>query len=501
MADNAKNQSTGGNVAEFTVSELAQSIKRTLEDGFGYVRLRGEISGYRGPHASGHCYFGIKDERAKIDAVVWRGVFSRLKVKPEEGMEVIAQGKVTSYPGASKYQIVVETLEPAGVGALMALLEERKQKFAKEGFFAEERKRPLPFLPRVIGIVTSPTGAVIRDMLAGFTERFPAHVIVWPVRVQGETSGAEVANAVRGFNALDGRGSIPRPDTVIVARGGGSLEDLWGFNDEQVVRAVAASDIPVISAVGHETDWTLIDLVADARAPTPTKAAEWAVPKLSDLTATLEDNQRRLKASTRRCLETAKTELRAAARGLPRLHDLLTLPRQKFDDAERRLGRALIANTRHHEGRLMRVGARLGPQLLSGRVVRGSEMLDARTKRLDAAVRGLLGKRRTTLEARAQLLRSLSYQSVLKRGFALVRTDAGVPVRQAADLGAGHHVRLEFGDGARAATIDGDHDHRSDRGPETVGRGPQARALRRASEKTKSAPAVRKPRNPQGSLF
>lgn len=177
MADNAKNQSTGGNVAEFTVSELAQSIKRTLEDGFGYVRLRGEISGYRGPHASGHCYFGIKDERAKIDAVVWRGVFSRLKVKPEEGMEVIAQGKVTSYPGASKYQIVVETLEPAGVGALMALLEERKQKFAKEGFFAEERKRPLPFLPRVIGIVTSPTGAVIRDMLAGFTERFPAHVI------------------------------------------------------------------------------------------------------------------------------------------------------------------------------------------------------------------------------------------------------------------------------------------------------------------------------------
>ncbi|MEO0792819.1 MAG: exodeoxyribonuclease VII large subunit, partial [Pseudomonadota bacterium] len=325
--------------------------------------------------------------------------------------------------------------------------------------------------------------------------------IVWPVRVQGETSGAEVANAVRGFNALDGRGSIPRPDTVIVARGGGSLEDLWGFNDEQVVRAVAASDIPVISAVGHETDWTLIDLVADARAPTPTKAAEWAVPKLSDLTATLEDNQRRLKASTRRCLETAKTELRAAARGLPRLQDLLTLPRQKFDDAERRLGRALIANTRHHEGRLMRVGARLGPQLLSGRVVRGSEMLDARTKRLDAAVRGLLGKRRTTLEARAQLLRSLSYQSVLKRGFALVRTDAGVPVRQAADLGAGHHVRLEFGDGARAATIDGDHDHRSDRGPETVGRGPQARALRRASEKTKSAPAVRKPRNPQGSLF
>ncbi len=240
-----------GNTPEFSVSDLAGAIKRALEDGFGHVRLRGEVSGYRGPHASGHCYFALKDDSAKIDAVIWKGVFGRLKVRPEEGMEVIAQGRVTSYPGSSKYQIVIEALEPAGVGALMALLEERKRTFTAEGLFAAEKKRPLPHMPRVVGIVTSPTGAVIRDMLAVFSGRFPARVLVWPVRVQGETCGAEVAAAIRGFNALPPGGRIPRPDVLIVARGGGSLEDLWGFNDEIVVRAAAASAIPLVSAVGH----------------------------------------------------------------------------------------------------------------------------------------------------------------------------------------------------------------------------------------------------------
>ncbi|HWV82843.1 MAG TPA: exodeoxyribonuclease VII large subunit, partial [Hyphomicrobiaceae bacterium] len=266
------------NNPELTVSELSNAIKRALEDNFGFVRLRGEISGYRGPHASGHCYFSLKDDKAKIEAVIWRGVFQKLRFRPEEGLEVIATGKVTSYPGSSKYQIVIEALEPAGVGALMALLDERRRKLAAEGLFAEERKRPLPFLPRVVGIVTSPTGAVIRDMLHGFEERYPTRVIVWPVRVQGETSAKEVAAAIRGFNGLPPDGPLPRPDVLIVARGGGSLEDLWGFNEEIVVRAAAESAIPLISAVGHETDWTLIDLAADARAPTPTKAAEWAVP-------------------------------------------------------------------------------------------------------------------------------------------------------------------------------------------------------------------------------
>ncbi|MBE0694597.1 MAG: exodeoxyribonuclease VII large subunit, partial [Aquamicrobium sp.] len=264
------------NAAEYTVSELSGALKRTVEDAFGNVRVRGEISGYRGPHSSGHAYFALKDERARLEAVIWKGTFSRLKFRPEEGMEVIASGKLTTYPGSSKYQIVIESLEPAGAGALMALLEERRRRLAAEGLFDQARKRRPPFMPRVIGVVTSPTGAVIRDIVHRISDRFPLHVVVWPVRVQGETAGAEVAAAVAGFNDLDPLGPIPRPDVLIVARGGGSLEDLWGFNDEAVVRAVAASRIPVISAVGHETDWTLIDHAADLRAPTPTGAAELA---------------------------------------------------------------------------------------------------------------------------------------------------------------------------------------------------------------------------------
>ena len=247
------------NLPEISVSELSQSLKRTVEEAFPYVRLRGEISGYRGPHSSGHVYFSLKDDSAKIDAIIWKGAFARMRFKPEEGMEVIATGKVTTYPGKSSYQIVIDALEPAGVGALMALLEERRKKLAAEGLFDEARKKPLPYLPRVIGVITSPTGAVIRDILHRLSDRFPRHVLVWPVRVQGETSGAEVANAIEGFNAMSQTGAMPRPDVLIVARGGGSLEDLWGFNDEVVVRAAAASSIPLISAVGHETDFTLIE--------------------------------------------------------------------------------------------------------------------------------------------------------------------------------------------------------------------------------------------------
>ena len=311
MAEPAlKRTPPASNVAEFSVSELSSAIKRALEDGFGYVRLRGEISGYRGPHSSGHAYFALKDDKAKIDAVIWKGNFGRLRFKPEEGMEVIAQGRLTTFAGSSKYQIVIETLEPAGAGALMAILEERKRKFAAEGLFADERKKKLPFLPRVVGIVTSPTGAVIRDMLAGFAERVPTHVIVWPVRVQGEGSAAEVARAIVGFNAIQPGGRIPRPDLLIVARGGGSLEDLWGFNEEIVVRAAADSQIPLISAVGHETDWTLIDLVADAHAPTPTKAAEWAVPKFSELTDNTLKLEMRIRVAVRRVLQSMRTHLK-----------------------------------------------------------------------------------------------------------------------------------------------------------------------------------------------
>src|SRR5258708_4245351 len=266
------------NIPEWTVSELSAALKRTVEDAFGYVRVRGEISGFRGPHSSGHCYFALKDEGAKIDAVVWRSALARMRIKPEEGLEVLVTGRLTTYPGKSTYQIVIETLEPAGIGALMALVEERKKKLAAEGLFDAARKQLLPFLPEVIGVVTSPTGAVIRDILHRLADRFPRRVVVWPVRVQGEGSAEQVAAAINGFNALPAAGPIPRPDLMIVARGGGSLEDLWSFNEEIVVRAAAASMIPLISAVGHETDVTLIDFAADRRAPTPTAAAQMAVP-------------------------------------------------------------------------------------------------------------------------------------------------------------------------------------------------------------------------------
>lgn len=464
------------NAPEYSVSELSLAIKRTLEDGFSHVRLRGEISGYRGPHASGHCYFTLKDEKARIDAVVWKGVWGRIKIKPEEGMEVVVIGKVSSFPGSSKYQIVIEALEPAGAGALMALLEERKRKLAAEGLFADERKRQLPFMPSVVGIITSPTGAVIRDMLHGFTERFPTRVVVWPVRVQGEGSAAEIAAAIRGFNALPPGGAVPRPDVLIVARGGGSLEDLWSFNEEIVVRAVAESTIPLISAVGHETDWTLIDLAADARAPTPTKAAEWAVPKYTELLGATADLEKRLALGIHRAIESARTHLKAATRGLPRLEDLVALPRQKFDAVEQRLARGLLANTRAHTMRHATIAARLSPRLLTTHIERRDRRLTDAAQRAVAALSRTASTRRMRLErvasrltgqllarridaerqalaTQAKVLASLSYRSVLARGFALVRDQQGAMVRSAAGLKAGQPLHVEFADGRVATQV------------------------------------------------
>src|SRR6516225_9796502 len=319
------------NIPEWTVSELSSALKRSIEDNFGYVRVRGEISGYKGPHSSGHCYFAPKDENARIEAVVWKGNFARMRIKPEEGMEVVATGRLTTYPGRSTYQIVIESLAPAGAGALMALLEQRKRQLAAEGLFSEARKKPLPYLPAVIGVVTSPTGAVIRDILHRLGDRFLPHVVVWPVRVQGDGAADEVAAAIRGFNALTGDGPIPRPDVLIVARGGGSIEDLWSFNEEIVVRAAADSVIPLISAVGHETDVTLIDFVSDRRAPTPTAAAEIAVPVRSDLIGRIDGLVRRALACWARGQDHRRTELRAAIRALPSADALLALPRQRLD--------------------------------------------------------------------------------------------------------------------------------------------------------------------------
>ncbi|WP_237152289.1 exodeoxyribonuclease VII large subunit [Oryzibacter oryziterrae] len=441
------------NVAEYSVSEISFALKRSVEDQFGFVRVRGEISGYRGPHSSGHAYFALKDENARMEAVVWRGVFGKLRFKPEEGMEVIATGKLTTYPNSSKYQIVIDALEPAGAGALMALLEERKRKLTAEGLFDASRKQLLPYLPKVIGVVTSPTGAVIRDILHRLTDRFPVHVLVWPVRVQGETCGAEVAAGIAGFNALPEGGAIPRPDIIIVARGGGSLEDLWGFNDEIVVRAAAASEIPLISAVGHETDWTLIDHAADVRAPTPTGAAEMAVPVRRELLDKLDDLGRRLNGGISRVIDVRATRLMAAARALPRPGDILALPRQRFDSLANGLGQALKANTNAHSRRFDRVAARLSPLSLLRNQAQLGERLASLRQRSDRAISEVLRQRAARLERVVSVFDAVNHKATLKRGYALVRDGEGRPVFDAAALAAGAALDIEFRDGHVAATV------------------------------------------------
>jgi exodeoxyribonuclease VII large subunit len=438
------------NIAEFTVSEISFALKRTLEDSFGHVRVRGEISGFRGPHSSGHCYFSLKDQGARIDAVVWRSAFMRLKSKLQEGLEVIATGKITSYPGKSSYQIVVEDLEPAGAGALMALLEERRRKLAAEGLFDTARKKAIPFLPRLIGVVTSPTGAVIRDILHRLNDRFPRHVMVWPVRVQGETSAAEVAAAIRGFNAM-----IRKPDLLIVARGGGSLEDLWGFNEEVVVRAAAESTIPLIAAVGHETDWTLIDHVADLRAPTPTAAAERAVPVRADLLMQIASLTARHDRCFKRLMDERRTRIRAAARALPRPDDILALARQRFDNASGKLKAALSKNTLLHRRDFEKAAASLTPRALRAHIAEQTRRVDRRGGELRRDTRRGLEQRRTRLAANAKLLTSLSYKSVLQRGYALIRNEVRLPLHAAAQVKPGQDLRIEFHDGEIAAQASG----------------------------------------------
>ncbi len=442
------------NIGEYSVSEISLRVKNLVEDNFGYVRVRGEISGFRGRHSSGHCYFALKDDRARLEAIVWATTLPRLRFKPAEGIEVIASGKLTTFPGQSKYQLVIEAMEPAGVGALMQLLETRRKALAAEGLFAEARKKPLPYLPRVIGVVTSPTGAVIRDILHRLSDRFPTRVIVWPVRVQGETSAAEVAAAIRGFNGFPDGGRYPRPDLLIVARGGGSLEDLWGFNEEIVVRAAAASAIPLISAVGHETDFTLIDMAADRRAPTPTAAAEIAVPVRSELLSGVDGQSARLASGIHRYVETRRRELRAAARALPKPDDLFAVRRRSFDELASRIVLALAANAQVHRSQFERASAKLSISRLTSAVARASERLGAVTARKQSAFAARLGRLHARLQSAGRLLEAVSYRSVLDRGFALVSAD-GAPVRSARAVPAGKVLDVEFHDGHVTAVSSG----------------------------------------------
>ncbi len=348
------------NVKEYSVSELSTGIKRVVEDNFSYVRVRGEL-GRVTRAGSGHVYLDMKDDRAVISAVVWKGNAAKLKMQPEQGMEMIATGRLTTFPGQSKYQLVIDRLEPAGVGALMALLEERKKKLAAEGLFDSVKKKALPFLPRTIGVVTSPSGAVIRDILHRLRDRFPSHVIVWPTLVQGESAAAKIVDGIEGFNAMAPDGDVRRPDVLIVARGGGSIEDLWCFNEENVVRAAAASNIPLISAVGHETDTTLIDYASDQRAPTPTAAAEMAVPVRRDLWMEVQNKVRRMGAVQSRMLESRQMALTAAARGLGRADPILDIPSQRLDRASEKLGQVLSARLQRAEHDLSRQTLGLRP--------------------------------------------------------------------------------------------------------------------------------------------
>ncbi|MCC2976107.1 exodeoxyribonuclease VII large subunit [Sphingomonas sp. PL-96] len=422
----------GDNAAPVSVSELAGRLKRMVEGEFGHVRLRGEISGYKRA-ASGHVYLCLKDESAVIDGVIWRGAAAALPFQAQDGIEVVATGKLTTYPGRSKYQIVIDRMELAGEGALMALLEKLKAKLGAEGLFDAARKKPLPFLPRVIGVVTSPTGAVIRDILHRLEDRCPSHVIVWPVQVQGEGAAQQVAAAVRGFDAIEPGGPVPRPDLLIVARGGGSIEDLWAFNEEAVVRAVADCSIPVISAVGHETDTSLCDHAADLRAPTPTAAAELAVPVLADLRHTVQSHAMRTERCARRYHGRGAERLAALVRVLPRRDALLGPQRQRVDDLAQRLGLGLERRLGQARRTLDRQSAVLRPAMLD--------------RQLDRS--------RQHLASVGRLLESVNPDNLLKRGY--VRVEArgtGKTIDSAAAARAAGGLKLHFRDGVVDARVE-----------------------------------------------
>lgn len=486
--DHPEDSPAQGNNPEYTVGELSGAIKRVIENEFGHVRLRAEVGRVSLPR-SGHVYLDLKDDAAVISGIIWKGVASKLVTQPEEGMEVIVTGRITTFPGQSKYQIIIEDLQPAGMGALMAVLEKRKSALAAEGLFDPARKRPLPYLPEIIGVITSPSGAVIRDILHRLRDRFPRKVLIWPVAVQGTRCAPEVANAIAGFNRLTPGGALPRPDLIIVARGGGSVEDLWGFNEEIVVRAAAASDIPLISAVGHETDTTLIDYASDKRAPTPTAAAELAVPVRVELMAYLDQQHARLSRALTQGLVQRGQRLRDMSRALPRPDSLLDSPRQRLDRAADRLTRASKL-TDFPKLRLERAGARLDPALMAGVQRRKVRLADLSGGLRPAALRSRLSQDRRRIDMAAarlgpafarehtqqlarfkraekslseianrqisnwqsqitaaeRLRRTLGYEATLERGFAVVR-GAGTVITNTKDATQQPALEIQFADG------------------------------------------------------
>ena len=459
----------GVNSPEFSVTELSGAIKRVIEGEFSHVRIKGEVGRVSRPR-SGHIYLDLKDDKSVINGVIWKGVAGRLQTQPEEGMEVVATGRVTTFGGQSKYKIVIEDIKPAGMGALMALLEKRKTMLSAEGLFEEARKRPLPYLPEVIGVVTSPSGAVIRDILHRLRDRFPRKVLIWPVAVQGAKCAPEVVRAIEGFNALKIGGAMPRPDLLIVARGGGSVEDLWGFNEESVARAAAASNIPLISAVGHETDTTLIDFVSDKRAPTPTAAAELAVPVRIELMAWLDQQSARMTTSLSGGLQRRSQRLRDLSRALPRLETLLDGPRQRLDTTGARLGPALMSGVQRRKVRLSEAAGGLRPAAMQRMIENERRRLDALSARMGPALERCVSidQRRQAVSAMAQrvadagqqrvdaarnkieamdrLRLTLGYEATLSRGYAVVRGDGDVVTTKKA-AGKAQELEIQFADG------------------------------------------------------
>lgn len=441
----------GDNAEPLSITEISNLLKRTVEDRFGYVRLRGELSGVKRA-ASGHLYCALKDDKAVLDGVMWRGNAQRLAFLPEDGIEVIATGKLTTYAGRSKYQIVIDSLEIAGEGALLALLEKTRARLEAEGLFAATRKWALPFLPRTIGVVTSPTGSVIRDILHRLADRFPSHVVVWPVLVQGQGAAEQVAAAIRGFSGLTEGDPVCRPDVVIVARGGGSIEDLWSFNEEVVVRAIAECTIPVISAVGHETDTTLADHAADRRAPTPTAAAEMAVPVRADLAATIADFAARQRRSVHRPVELGRERLEARVRRMPRIEALLQPQAQRLDDLAERLRRGLTDRASKGRESLAGVGSRLSRRLLDSKVAGGRDRL-ARVRLVPALVERPIARSQDRLDALARLAGQLHPERPLERGYAMVRAPGGEVVTSSAAASRHSALTLKFRDGELAVGV------------------------------------------------
>jgi exodeoxyribonuclease VII large subunit len=456
---------------EFTVTALSKSIQRTLEGKYTNIRLRGEISGLK-VHTSGHVYLTLKDSESALDAVCWRGTVSKFPYPPEEGMDVICKGRITAYPARSKYQFIIESLQPAGVGALLKLLQERKEKLSREGLFDIARKRPLPYIPKVIGVVTSPTGAVIRDILHRLKERFPLKVLLWPVTVQGDTAVNEVVAAIQGFNSLPL--TFPRPDVLIVARGGGSLEDLWAFNEEAIVRAVANSEIPIISAIGHETDTTLIDFAADRRAPTPTAAAEMAVPVLSDLLESLLTSHHRLVTSCKRMLIEKKVFLESYSRSLRSPQSLVEDKLQLLDDRTERLVLSLKTFLKHQTIIFVKFSQQIeDPRKLLVTFMHRFSLLNQRLQslsfsrnyeyqlstlqewgmRLSSSMSWYLKESHQRTSQAAELLKCFSHEATLKRGFALIQDSEGRLLTQTTDFSPHQKVALRVQDGVISASI------------------------------------------------